>query len=368
MATDLGPFEVGQIWALHKGGYSHRQVTDRVTRGRNGPGPSLTTVADTVRRLLADPTWIGGRAQGSGRKRQTTSIEDKAMVRAVKRHRGSRKVTSTTLRGMVRAARRVSVVTVRRRMREAGLRYLRRRSKTVMPVKAIPSRLAWAAWVKVQRPAFLRRWVYTDGVSFFLSRTEAEHDSASRAALGQHVWREAASTDTLYKDCVGPSSYVKGQGALVRAWGLLHRGQLYLRILPKGATMNRHVYTKIVKGDFTRWLRTHRRPFLVQDHERALWCPEPLDAMADAGITVSQMHPKYSADLNPIENAWALLRSRLADTLPAKVESREEFIVRLRAAVAWLNRNQKAAMEKMSASMNERAQAVQDNRGHRASW
>ena len=90
--------------------------------------------------------------------------------------------------------------------------------------------------------------------------------------------------------------------------------------------------------------------------------------MADAGIIVSHMHPKYSADLNPIENAWALLRSRLADTLPAKVESREEFIVRLRAAVAWLNRNQKAAMEKMSASMKERTQAVQDNRGHRASW
>ena len=50
------------------------------------------------------------------------------------------------------------------RMREAGLRYLRRRSKTVMPVKAVLSRLAWAAWVKVQSPAFLRRWVYTDGV------------------------------------------------------------------------------------------------------------------------------------------------------------------------------------------------------------
>ena len=147
MATDLGPFEVGQIWALHKEGYSHRQITDRVTRGRDGLGPSLTAVADAVRRLLADPTWTGGRAAGSGRKRQTTSIEDKAIVRAVKRHRGSRKVTSTTLRGMVRAARRVSSVTVRRRIREAGMRYLRPRSKTVMPAKAIPSRLAWAAWV-----------------------------------------------------------------------------------------------------------------------------------------------------------------------------------------------------------------------------
>ena len=77
MATDLGPFEVGQIWALHKEGLSHRQIKDRVTRGRDGPRPSLTAVADTVRRLLADPMWTGGRAAGSGRKRHTTSSEDK---------------------------------------------------------------------------------------------------------------------------------------------------------------------------------------------------------------------------------------------------------------------------------------------------
>ena len=201
-----------------------------------------------------------------------------------------------------------------------------------------------------------------------MSRTEAEHGDAARAALGLYVWREAATKDALYKDCVGPSSYAKGQGALVRAWGLMRRGQLHLRILPKGTRMNRHVYARIVKNDFKRWFRGFRRPMLVQDHERALWCPQPLAEMAVAGIEVCYMHPKYSADLNPIENAWALLRARLADTLPAKTEGRGEFVARLRAAVAWLNRNKKAAMVKLAASMKQRAQAVQDNRGHRIAW
>ena len=77
MATDLGPCEVGQLWALHKERYSHRQITDRVTRGRDGPGPSLTAVADTVRHLLADPSSIGGRASGSGRKRQDSSTANR---------------------------------------------------------------------------------------------------------------------------------------------------------------------------------------------------------------------------------------------------------------------------------------------------
>ena len=31
---DLGRFEVGQIWALHKEGFSHRQIAERATHGR----------------------------------------------------------------------------------------------------------------------------------------------------------------------------------------------------------------------------------------------------------------------------------------------------------------------------------------------
>ena len=50
-------------------------------------------------------------------------------------------------------------------------------------------------------------------------------------------------------------------------------------------------------------------------------------------------YPKCSQDLNPIETAWRELRARLADTEPARIESRAAFIQRLRAAVAWINRN-----------------------------
>ena len=39
MAVHLGPFEVGQIWALHREGFSHRQIADKVTRGRGQAVP-----------------------------------------------------------------------------------------------------------------------------------------------------------------------------------------------------------------------------------------------------------------------------------------------------------------------------------------
>ena len=63
-----------------------------------------------------------------------------------------------------------------------------------------------------------------------------------------------------------------------------------------------------------------------------------------------------------------LLRQRLDETLPASPEARAELILRLRAAVAWLNRNRRQAMLKLSSSMKTQAQDVEDNCGHRTKW
>ena len=70
MASDLGPFEVGQILALHREGYSHRQIADRVTRGRDQPGPKLFAVGEAVRRLGADPTWTGSQKEAGDHRKQ----------------------------------------------------------------------------------------------------------------------------------------------------------------------------------------------------------------------------------------------------------------------------------------------------------
>ena len=63
-----------------------------------------------------------------------------------------------------------------------------------------------------------------------------------------------------------------------------------------------------------------------------------------------------------------LLRQRLDETLPASPEARVEFILRLRAAVARLNRSRRQAMLKLSSNMKTRAQDVEDNCEHRTKW
>ena len=56
------------------------------------------------------------------------------------------------------------------------------------------------------------------------------------------------------------------------------------------------------------------------------------------------------------------------DTMPTKLEDRAAFIVRLRAAVAWVNKNQADALEVLSHNLKERCQQVLDRGGGRSDW
>ena len=50
-------------------------------------------------------------------------------------------------------------------------------------------------------------------------------------------------------------------------------------------------------------------------------------------------YPRSSQDFNAIENAWAILKERLDETVPVNLESREDFVKRLKAAVRWANKH-----------------------------
>ena len=67
--------------------------------------------------------------------------------------------------------------------------------------------------------------------------------------------------------------------------------------------------------------------------------------------------PKCSQDFNAIENAWAILRERLDETQPVALESREEFVKRVFAAVRWANRDRAEQLWKLSTNQKERADA-----------
>ena len=50
-----------------------------------------------------------------------------------------------------------------------------------------------------------------------------------------------------------------------------------------------------------------------------------------------------------------LVKERLKETLPRRMETREEFISRLHLAVAWVNRYRSARLWELSTNQKERA-------------
>ena len=135
--------------------------------------------------------------------------------------------------------------------------------------------------------------------------------------------------------------------------------------------MNQKWYKWVIEHKFTQWLprafgrRRAKKACLVQDHERCLWSNSSRDALRGASIKLLENYPKCSQDLNPIETAWREVRARLAVTEPVRMEARKEFVRRLRAAVAWVNRNRHNYLLQLCASQKTLAKDVQLQRGGR---
>ena len=80
--------------------------------------------------------------------------------------------------------------------------------------------------------------------------------------------------------------------------------------------------------------------------------------------------PPCSQDFNAIENVWAILKERLDETMPKKLEGRADFVKRLTAAVHWANTTRKKQLWFLSTNQKERAQDCleQTPPGGRTKW
>ena len=365
----LTPFARGAIAALALvAGWSATDIAEVVVKS-DGSVPTIRAIIQATQLAEAGGglKWDGLVSGSTGRPRETSDALDKAILKMVFKYRGRAVVTTKFIQNSLKEARGVSARTVRRRLGEAGLKWLRRRRKTFVPIQHHASRLEWAAWVLRRTTSTLKRWAYTDGTVFYLARCQSEMQDKARAALGPMVYRMADGRDGLYHDCIGPSAYWKAQGTPVRIWGLLLAGILFIHILPEGVAMNAQVYASLIEAKFGGWLKkafgrkAKHGAFLVQDHEKALWKAAPKKAMKEQSMTLLEDYPKYSQDFNAIETAWREVRVRLDATAPTgtDLEKRMAFIIRLRAAVAWVNKNRRAYLLYLCHNQKERVRDCQ---------
>ena len=119
--------------------------------------------------------------------------------------------------------------------------------------------------------------------------------------------------------------------------------------------MNTDLYVDLVEDKFEEWVGNCEH--LVCDFERLLHSDLALMTLEKIGVKLVEDYPVSSQDFNAIENVWKELKQRLDVTMPVKLESRDEFIERLKVAVAWLNRNRKKQLWYLSTNQKERAAA-----------
>ena len=180
-----------------------------------------------------------------------------------------------------------------------------------------------------------------------------EHESKKRAALGAYVWRAMDGSDAFWNDCIGPSGYSKGQGTPIKVWGMLACGILHVHVLDEGESMDTMTYVELIEDKFEEWCGncTH----LVCDFEGCLRSEEAVNALQRVGLKLVDRYPRCSQDFNAIENAWLILKDRLDETIPVRLETRDAFIARLHSAVQWANRHRAEQLWYYSTNQKERA-------------
>ena len=96
---------------------------------------------------------------------------------------------------------------------------------------------------------------------------------------------------------------------------------------------------------------------LVKDFEGFLRQARNLKAEKeeDAGLKAPAQHPKLAPDPNSIESVWDLVQGRLLLTAPVEMESRGDFITRLRRTVTWRNTNARSHMRGLCRNQKKRA-------------
>ena len=402
----LDPFTRGMIWGMHCAGASREAILKDVKK-EDGSPVGKTAVDEVIAHMKKDPTWRGADPDTSNRGRPSllTDEDQQEIEDVVFEYKAKAMVCTRFIKRRIKRLRHVSRQCISRALHLAGLAWLQRRNKAAIAPRLKGPRLKYCDWVLKQTQAFLNRFAYTDGTTFYLARTWEEHQDKQRAALGKFCWRMASGKDGLLDENVGPSMYAKAQGLPVKIWGLFANGRLEYYVLPtdggpkaeakakakagakakakgkamkkkkrKTGTVNMTInrYVALIESQFKTWRQTcfgdNKPVHLVQDHESCLWNARSLAALQEAGFSVLENYPVQSPDLNAIEGWWHRIRQRLDETAPEEMETRSEFLVRLRRTVHWLNENAADDALYLQQNQRERAKEVKDLKGARCSF
>jgi transposase len=325
----LNDFEKGRICGLWEGKVPKKTIAKRLWF-------TLKTVKKPINRYKL--TGACARKKGSGRPRNTSSKQNRLIVRtAIK----NRKATSKEIKHQLNLD--ISSKTIRRRLNEANITSCIAVKKPFISKTNLKKRLQWA---KEHENWNVDKWksvLFSDECTIFL------HWAGQRL-----VWRR--KNERLDPECTNPTiKHTKK----INVWGCFAAagvGDLY----EIEGTLNATKYREILKHHLK---KSANRLFAGQDwvfqrdNVRTHTANIVKNYLNNANIKVLPW-PSQSPDLNPIENVWAEIKRKTKDCNFTNEKDLFETIVKEwnKLSVPYLN--------KLIASMPKRCKDLIKNKGY----
>ena len=260
----------------------------------------------------------------------------------------------------------VTLHTMNRTLKRMGYHFMEARKKGILSEKDRMERMKFARAGKKEYDAgFFKHQIcfYLDGVSFWYKRNPMDD---ARAPQGK-IWRRR--NEGLHPYCTAKGSHTRSGGKVVKMLVAVSysRGVIFLE---QYETLDGAYYANFIRRNFRKMFRKsgkrHSRLFL-QDNCPILNCAKARNALNFAGAKLFEI-PKRSADLNPIENVFNLVKRELkkqARTRNITCETFEQFSERVKSTLYAVSSN---VIDKIISSMYKRLDLISKTKGNRTKY
>lgn len=345
MSLELSPRKRGRILGMLEAGLSQRTVAARqqVSKG---------AIHRTLKRELLHSSQDS--LPRSGRPAALDARDHRRLIREIVANPGKPWNHFASIFG-------TSDDTVRKAAAAQGFHKRRKRCKPFLNTKAIAKR---SQWVKDNKEQDWRRVIFTDESAIEMGldiTTRWTIRQPGQQYLPQHLQRSFRSSRK--------SLMVWGAIAHGKKWPLVRLSIPPSEVQEKGKGMNGAKYVRLVLNGplkrAARQLRTARwRDILVvEDGAPCHSCKLAKEARAKLGIS-SLIHPPSSPDLNPIENVWSLLKTKVSQ-LPTRATNLDMLWEQVQAC--WADIDQQY-INNLIDDMPTRVEEVRNARGEITSF